>query len=300
MLDKTGTITEGRPKVTDLLPAPGASEDRLALLAASLEAPSEHPLSEAVVGYAAQKGWELLPVENFRALSGLGIEGDLDHTPCLAGNLKLMEQNGIDFSSLQKDGERFSEDGKTPLYFAQNKKPLGIIAVADTVKPTSRQAIEEFKKMGIDVVMLTGDNRRTAEAIRRQLGIDRVVAEVMPQDKEREVRALQEKGHKVVMIGDGINDAPALARADVGVAIGAGTDVAIESADVVLMKSDLLDAVAAVQLSRAVIRNIKMNLFWAFLYNTIGIPPVSYTHLDVYKRQWRYWPDPGGKRKRTR
>lgn len=272
VLDKTGTITEGRPKVTDLLPAPGASEDRLALLAASLEAPSEHPLSEAVVGYAAQKGWELLPVENFRALSGLGIEGDLDHTPCLAGNLKLMEQNGIDFSSLQKDGERFSEDGKTPLYFAQNKKPLGIIAVADTVKPTSRQAIEEFKKMGIDVVMLTGDNRRTAEAIRRQLGIDRVVAEVMPQDKEREVRALQEKGHKVVMIGDGINDAPALARADVGVAIGAGTDVAIESADVVLMKSDLLDAVAAVQLSRSVIRNIKMNLFWAFLYNTIGIP----------------------------
>ena len=272
VLDKTGTITEGRPKVTDLLPAPGASEDRLALLAASLEAPSEHPLSEAVVGYAAQQGWELLPVENFRALSGLGIEGEIDHASCLAGNLKLMEQNGIDFSSLQKDGERFSEDGKTPLYFAQNKKPLGIIAVADTVKPTSRQAIEEFKKMGIDVVMLTGDNHRTAEAIRRQLGIDRVVAEVMPQDKEREVRALQEKGHKVAMIGDGINDAPALARADVGVAIGAGTDVAIESADVVLMKSDLLDAAAAVQLSRSVIRNIKMNLFWAFLYNTIGIP----------------------------
>ena len=272
VLDKTGTITEGRPKVTDLLAAPGAGKDRLALLAASLEAPSEHPLSEAVVGYAAEQGFELLPVEKFQALSGLGIKGEINHTSCLAGNLKLMEQNGIDFSSLKKDGERFSEDGKTPLYFAQNQKPLGIIAVADTVKPTSRQAIEEFKKMGIDVVMLTGDNRRTAEAIRRQLGIDRVVAEVMPQDKEREVRALQEKGQKVAMIGDGINDAPALARADVGVAIGAGTDVAIESADVVLMKSDLLDAAAAVQLSRSVIRNIKMNLFWAFLYNTIGIP----------------------------
>lgn len=272
LLDKTGTITEGRPAVTDLLPFEGEDPMRLLLLAASLEAPSEHPLSEAVAGYAAEKNLELLPVQDFEALSGLGIRGTIDNRICLAGNYKFMEQQGIPFGTLKVQGEQLSEDGKTPLYFAENGKPLGIIAVADTIKPTSRQAVEELKKMGVDVVMLTGDNQRTAEAIRRQLGIDRVVAEVFPQDKEREVRRLQEQGHKVAMVGDGINDAPALARADVGIAIGAGTDVAIESADVVLMKSDLLDAVAAIQLSRSVIRNIKMNLFWAFLYNSIGIP----------------------------
>ena len=189
-----------------------------------------------------------------------------------AGNRAMMVSRRVDISALQSACDVLAEDGKTPLYFAQDQNLIGIIAVADVVKPTSRQAIEEFKAMGIDVVMLTGDNKRTAEAIRRQLHIDRVVAEVMPQDKESEIRRIQESGKKVAMVGDGINDAPALARADVGIAIGAGTDIAIESADIVLMKSDLLDAVTAVQLSKAVIRNIKENLFWAFFYNSIGIP----------------------------
>lgn len=272
ILDKTGTITEGKPRVTDILPAPGVTQSELLTAAASLEAPSEHPLSLAVTEKAAEEKIQPLPVEGFTALSGLGIEGEISGKAYQAGNLKFMEKRGVSFEALRNAGERMASEGKTPLYFSSEGKPLGILAAADTVKATSRQAIEQMKKLGLDVIMLTGDNKRTAEAIRAQLGLDRVIAEVFPQDKEREVRRLQEMGKRVAMVGDGINDAPALARADVGIAIGAGTDVAIESADVVLMKSDLLDAVTAIELSRSVIGNIKMNLFWAFAYNTIGIP----------------------------
>ena len=272
MLDKTGTITEGKPRVTDLVTAPGVEEDLLISAAASIEKPSEHPLAEAIVEEASARGILLRSVTDFSAVAGQGIEARIDGKRFLAGNLKMMRENGVPTDGFEQKGETLSEQGKTPLYFAAEGRMLGLVAVADTVKPTSRAAIDAFKSMGIDVVMLTGDNRRTAEAIRRQLGIDRVVAEVLPQDKEREVSAIQQTGKKVAMVGDGINDAPALTRADVGIAIGAGTDVAIESADVVLMKSDLLDAVTAIELSRAVIRNIKQNLFWAFFYNTIGIP----------------------------
>ena len=229
-------------------------------------------LAEAIVEEASARGLLLRGVTGFSAVAGQGIEARIDGKRFLAGNLKMMRENGVPTDGFEQKGETLSEQGKTPLYFAAEGRMLGLVAVADTVKPTSRAAIDAFKSMGIDVVMLTGDNRRTAEAIRRQLGIDRVVAEVLPQDKEREVSAIQQTGKKVAMVGDGINDAPALTRADVGIAIGAGTDVAIESADVVLMKSDLLDAVTAIELSRAVIRNIKQNLFWAFFYNTIGIP----------------------------
>ena len=270
VLDKTGTITQGRPQVTDLLPAPGVSARRLLQVAAALEAPSEHPLAQAILAKAQQEKLSPAPVEAFSNIPGRGIRALLDGQECLAGNLAFLEENQIPVDPDAAD--RLAEEGKTPLFFAAGGALLGVIAVADVVKPTSRQAIAELRAMGIDVVMLTGDNRRTAEAIRRQLGLDRVVAQVLPQDKEREVRALQQDGHRVAMVGDGINDAPALARADVGVAIGAGTDIALESADIVLMKSDLLDVVSAIQLSKAVIRNIKMNLFWAFFYNSVGIP----------------------------
>ncbi|MBE6831507.1 MAG: heavy metal translocating P-type ATPase [Ruminococcaceae bacterium] len=272
VLDKTGTITEGKPKVTDILTTGLASERELLTIAASMEKPSEHPLADAIVERASELGLEIKAVDQFDSVSGQGVAAVLDGKQYFAGNRAMMENRKVDISSLQSACDALAEDGKTPLYFAQGQNLLGVIAVADVVKPTSRQAIEEFKAMGIDVVMLTGDNKRTAEAIRRQLHIDRVVAEVMPQDKESEVRRIQDGGKKVAMVGDGINDAPALARADVGIAIGAGTDIAIESADIVLMKSDLLDAVTAVQLSKAVIRNIKENLFWAFFYNSIGIP----------------------------
>ena len=248
------------------------SEKDLLGIAAAIEGPSEHPLAEAIVEKTKQEGLSFKDAENFDAIPGRGIVAIVDHKEYIAGNLALMKERNIDVSSFQGTSDGFATEGKTPLYFADTKKLLGIIAVADVVKPTSRQAIEEFKAMGIDVIMLTGDNVKTAEAIRKQLHIDRVVAEVLPQDKEEEIRRIQDSGKKVAMIGDGINDAPALARADVGVAIGAGTDIAIESADIVLMKSDLLDAVTAIQLSHATIRNIKQNLFWAFFYNTLGIP----------------------------
>ena len=272
VLDKTGTVTEGRPRVTDVLTAPNFSEKSLLTLAASIEKPSEHPLSGAVVAEAEARGLHTDNVTDFKAVAGQGVAARVDGKMYFAGNPRMMDENGVDMGGFREQGESLSEQGKTPLYFADEAHVIGVVAVADTVKPTSRAAIDAFKSMGVDVVMLTGDNRRTAEAIRRTLGIGRVVAEVLPQDKEREVASLQEQGKKVAMVGDGINDAPALTRADVGIAIGAGTDVAIESADVVLMKSDLLDAVTAVELSRAVIRNIRQNLFWAFFYNTIGIP----------------------------
>ncbi len=272
VLDKTGTITEGKPQVTDIVPAGDVDPQVLLQLAASIEKPSEHPLADAIIGRAEADGLELLPTDEFEAVPGRGIGAEIEGRLLLAGNPAFMREQNVDISELQTQGDEFSADGKTPLYFADSGRPLGVIAVADVIKPTSRDAIRQFKKLGINVVMLTGDNQRTAEAIRRQLDIDRVVAEVMPQDKEAEIRRLQENGQKVAMIGDGINDAPALARADVGIAIGAGTDIAIESADIVLMRSDLQDAVTAVELSKAVIRNIKQNLFWAFAYNTAGIP----------------------------
>lgn len=272
VLDKTGTITEGEPRVTDLLPADGVTEEELIRVAASVEKPSEHPLAEAIVEEAAHRNLDLLKVGSFTTLEGRGLEVEMDGARCYAGNRKLMEEQKVAFGRFASESDRLAEDGKTPLYFSRGDRLLGIIAVADVIKPTSRDAVAEFGAMGIDVVMLTGDNARTAQAIQRQVGIGRVVAEVLPQDKEREVRRLQEAGKKVAMIGDGVNDAPALARADVGVAIGAGTDVAIESADIVLMRSDLLDAVSAIQLSKATIRNIKQNLFWALCYNSIGIP----------------------------
>ena len=272
VLDKTGTITEGTPKVTDCIVLSSTCEKDFLQKAASLEHSSEHPLAEAIVSYANSKGIQLKAVSDFGAEAGQGVYGSVDGEKILAGNQKMMEANNIALGELVQKGELAAEQGKTPLYFACGGKAMGLICVADVVKASSAQAIAEFEKMGIEVIMLTGDNKKTAEAIRSQLGISRAVAEVLPQDKEQEVRKLQEAGRKVAMVGDGINDAPALARADVGVAIGAGTDVAIESADIVLMKSDLLDSVAAVQLSKAVIRNIKQNLFWAFFYNCIGIP----------------------------
>ena len=271
VLDKTGTITQGKPVVTDVLPV-GTGRDELLAIAASLEKRSEHPLAEAITAEAEKEQLTLLPVEEFEQIPGQGIRAAVEGKLCLAGNRRMMEANHVENSELFSRGEALAEDGKTPLYFARGGRLLGLIAVADVVKPTSAQAVAELSGMGIEVVMLTGDNERTAEAIRRQVGVDRVVAEVLPQDKEREIRRLQESGKKVAMVGDGINDAPALARADVGIAIGAGTDIAIESADIVLMRSDLLDVSTAVQLSRAVIRNIKQNLFWAFFYNAIGIP----------------------------
>lgn len=272
VLDKTGTITQGHPAVTDLLTVPGIQEQELLRLAASLEQASEHPLAEAIVERAQKMSVILEKTSDFSAVAGQGVLGKVGARTVLAGNLRMMKENRIDTAGLEARAEQFAEEGKTALYIASEGKLIGILAVADPVKETSAQAIKELEKMGLSVVMLTGDHEKTAKAIQKQLGITRVVAEVLPQDKEREVRRLQEEGHKVAMVGDGINDAPALARADVGIAIGAGTDVAIESADIVLMKSDLLDAAAAIQLSRAVIKNIKENLFWAFFYNALGIP----------------------------
>ena len=282
VLDKTGTITEGKPRVTDIRTADGLSETELLTIAASVEKPSEHPLSTAIVEEAARRNLSLRAVTGFEAVAGQGVAAEVGGVRYLAGNRRMMEENRIELGGFAEKGETLSGEGKTPLYFAGEGKALGVVAVADTVKPTSRAAIEAFGQMGVDVVMLTGDNKRTAAAIQKQLGIGRVVAEVLPQDKEREVAKLQEQGRKVAMVGDGINDAPALTRADVGIAIGAGTDVAIESADVVLMKSDLLDAVTAIDLSRAVIRNIKQNLFWAFFYNSIGIPLAAGVFFSVF------------------
>ena len=272
VLDKTGTLTQGKPVVTDVIPAQGLEENDLLLLAACLEGPSEHPVARAIVEEARSRQLPLTSPQDFSALHGLGVRGTLAGRACLGGNLRLMEQSNIPLEDLPARGEALSEEGKTPLYFSDGQRLLGLIAVADTPKPTSAQAVDAFQQLGLEVVMLTGDNQRTAQAIGRQLGVTQIMAEVLPQDKESVVRRLQEEGKKVAMVGDGINDAPALARADVGLAIGAGTDIAMESADIVLMKSDLLDAAAAVELSRATIRNIKENLFWAFFYNALGIP----------------------------
>ncbi len=272
VLDKTGTITQGKPVVTDILCGAGIDRLRLLQTAASLEKLSEHPLADAITAEVGKAKLPLSPVEDFQQIPGQGIVGWVDGEMCLAGNRRMMDAHNITGGELLHSGETLAAEGKTPLFFARAGKLMGMIAVADVVKPTSAQAIRELSGLGIEVVMLTGDNAKTAQAIQRQVGVDRVVAEVFPQDKEKEIRRLQDSGKKVAMVGDGINDAPALARADVGIAIGAGTDVAIESADIVLMKSDLLDVSTAIQLSKAVIRNIKQNLFWAFIYNIIGIP----------------------------
>ena len=275
VLDKTGTITQGKPVVTDIICAAGKSADKTQLLqiAGSLEKGSEHPLAEAIVNYCVTNNISLEKVTDFNALFGKGIEGTVSGTHYYAGNEKMMEEKGISLSAEQKNQIReLAKQGRTPLLFADEKQFLGIVAVADVVKPTSKEAVQKFRDYGIHVIMLTGDNEVTAQAIKEQVGIDEVIAGVLPTQKEEKISALKQAGHKVAMIGDGVNDAPALASADVGIAIGAGTDVAIESADIVLMKNDLLDAVGAVKLSKAVIRNIKENLFWAFFYNSIGIP----------------------------
>ena len=272
VMDKTGTITQGKPVVTDLKCHSGVTEDQLLQIAASLEKLSEHPLARAIVAEAEKRGTQLLPVEQFEQIPGQGIKGSINELACLAGNQKLLNTEGIHDEALEQLQDQMADQGKTPLFFAAAGKLIGMVAVADVVKPTSKQAIADLQTMGIEVVMLTGDHKKTAEAIRKQVGVDRVVAEVLPQDKEREVHTLQASGKKVAMVGDGINDAPALARADVGIAIGAGTDVAMESADIVLMRNDLLDVAGAIELSKATIRNIKENLFWAFFYNIIGIP----------------------------
>ena len=271
IFDKTGTITEGKPKVTDIVTT-NLSEEQLLIYAASAEKGSEHPLGEAIVRAAIDRGYQLCELESFNAIPGHGIEVSIEGKQMLLGNKKLMSEKTIDASSLSEASDQLAYDGKTPMYMAIDGQLAGIIAVADTVKESSKKAIETLHQMGIKVAMITGDNQKTADAIARQVGIDLVLAEVLPADKANEVKKLQETGVKVGMVGDGINDAPALAQADIGIAIGSGTDVAIESADIVLMKSDLMDVSTAIKLSKATIRNIKENLFWAFAYNVLGIP----------------------------
>ena len=271
ILDKTGTITAGKPVVTDILPVKG-SEAELLAFAAGLEKLSEHPLGEAIVAAAEAKQLAMPEAGNYKQIPGQGVTAELAGAECAAGNLKLLQALHVDTGSLVEQHEKLASQGKTPLYFIRAGELLGCIAVADTVKPTSREAIGKLQAMGMRVLMVTGDNQVTAEAIRAQVGVDEAVAQVLPQDKEAVVRKLQQEGHIVAMVGDGINDAPALARADVGIAIGAGTDIAIEAADMVLIKSDLLDVAKAIRLSRSVMTNIKENLFWAFIYNAVGIP----------------------------
>ncbi|HNX14459.1 MAG TPA: heavy metal translocating P-type ATPase [Oscillospiraceae bacterium] len=272
VFDKTGTLTEGKPTVTDVVALGDLPEQQLLQLTASAEKGSEHPLGQAIVRGAEEKGLKISAAETFESLTGRGIEAKINGQLVLAGNRKLMEERNISLSELEESSDKLAGEGKTPMYVALDGKLAGIVAVADVVKQSSRSAIESLHRMGIKVAMITGDNRKTAEAIARQVGIDRVLAEVLPQDKSNEVKKLQAEGHKVAMVGDGINDAPALAQADIGIAIGSGTDVAMESADIVLMRSDLMDVPTAINLSKRTIRNIKQNLFWAFGYNVIGIP----------------------------
>lgn len=272
VFDKTGTITNGTPVVTDVVTADNTDADALVRLAASLEVASEHPLGEAIVAKAKEQGATFDEVTNFEAIPGFGIKGHVGETLVFLGNEKWMRENGLADEAMNEKANRFAEQGKTPLYIGYNDAVQGLIVVADTVKESSARAIQTLHEMGIQVAMMTGDHERTAQAIAAEVGIDRVFSEVLPQDKANYVSKLQEEGYIVAMVGDGINDAPALAQAQVGIAIGTGTDVAIESADAVLMKSDLMDVPAMLKLSRATIRNIKENLFWAFAYNVIGIP----------------------------
>jgi Cu+-exporting ATPase len=272
VFDKTGTITEGKPAVTDVITARGTKRKQLLQIAASAEKGSEHPLGQAIVHEAEDKGLDFLKTDTFEAITGRGIEAKINGAAVLAGNRKLMKERKISLSALEKASDKLAGEGKTPMYVAIDGSLAGIIAVADVVKQSSRAAIESLHKMNIQVAMITGDNKKTAAAIAKQVGIDRVLSEVLPQDKSDEVKKLQGEGRVVAMVGDGINDAPALTQADIGVAIGSGTDVAMDSADIVLMRSDLMDVPTAVNLSKKTIRNIKQNLFWAFGYNTVGIP----------------------------
>lgn len=272
ILDKTGTITEGRPEITDIISIGNINKDRLLQLTASAENGSEHPLGEAIVRGGVKANLQLLHISNFESITGHGIKVMVDGNEVLAGNLKLMEKHNIILKDAKINAYNLASEGKTPIFIAINQKFAGIIAVADVVKPNSANAIQKLQSMGIEVAMITGDNRRTSESIAKQVGITKILAEVLPQDKAVEVKKLQDEGKKVAMVGDGINDAPALVQADIGIAIGSGTDVAIESADIVLMHSDLMDVPNAIQLSKVTIRNIKENLFWAFAYNTAGIP----------------------------
>ncbi len=271
ILDKTGTVTTGKPAVTDIIPC-ACSADALLTLAAALEQPSGHPLAQAITAAAAARQLALPAADGYQNLPGLGIQASVDGTPCLAGNRRLLQTAGLDSADLAQQEATLAASGKTPLFFARSGVYIGTIAVADAIKPGSPAAVAQLAAMGLKVILLTGDNAATAEAIRKRTGIDEAIAGVLPDGKEAIVRQLQEQGHKVAMVGDGINDAPALARADVGIAIGAGTDIAIEAADIVLMKSDLLDVPRTIRLSHAVMKNIRQNLFWAFFYNAIGIP----------------------------
>ena len=272
IFDKTGTITEGKPVVTDIIAIDNINEKELLQIALSAEKGSEHPLGEAIVKRGLEENLKALNVENFKAITGHGIEARIDNKEVLLGNKKLMNDRNIQLKDLEQTSEQLASEGKTPMYISIDNNIAGIIAVADVVKPSSKKAIEKLHDMGIKVAMVTGDNKNTANAIAEQVGIDIVLAEVLPEDKSNEVEKLQEQGKFVAMVGDGINDAPALAKADIGIAIGSGTDVAMESADIVLMKSDLMDVPTAIKLSKETIKNIKQNLFWAFGYNTIGIP----------------------------
>lgn len=280
-LDKTGTITSGEPKVTDILPAEGVSEEELLEMAYALEKKSEHPLARAILEEAEKRNMLAKEIKEFRAVAGNGLFGIRDGKSLCGGNLKFIEQTSFISASMRKQAEQLAEGGKTPLFFSCDEKFIGIIAVADVIKEDSPQAVKELQNMGIKVVMLTGDNERTAQAIGRQAGVDQVIAGVLPEGKESVIRSLKEKG-KVAMVGDGINDAPALTRADIGIAIGAGTDIAIDAADVVLMKSKLSDVPAVIRLSRATLRNIHENLFWAFIYNIIGIPLAAGIWISIF------------------
>ena len=285
VLDKTGTITQGKPQVTGVYPLGQLSENQLLTLAASLEHPSQHPLGQAIVAHAQSQNLSLQEVTDFQAVHGKGVTGTLQGLPFLAGNGAMMEEAGVDLSPVSQRIQALTEKGHTPLYFAQGTTLVGVIGVADTVKPTSAQAVSELRKLGLEVVMLTGDHPATAQAIAQEVGVSQVIAQVLPTEKEGHIAQLQAQGHRVAMVGDGINDAPALARAEVGIAIGAGSDIALDSADLVLMKSDLLDAVTAVRLSRATLRNIKENLFWAFCYNAICIPVAAGVFYPLFHLQ---------------
>lgn len=272
VLDKTGTITEGKPSVTNILSGDNLTEDELLLLAASLEKPSEHPLGEAIIKESQKRNLKLKEVDKFISIQGMGIEAFIEGEFFQAGNLTLMKERQVKLYDFPRMADTFSDEGKSVLFLANQTEVLGVIAVADTLKSNSIDAITQFKAMGLDVIMLTGDNAKTAAAIQSLVGISQVISDVLPQDKDQEIQKLQSQGKIVAMVGDGINDAPALMRSNLGIAIGAGTDIAIESADIVLMRSDLLDAVTTLRLSKAVMVNIKENLFWAFIYNIIGIP----------------------------
>ncbi|HIE29887.1 TPA: heavy metal translocating P-type ATPase [Candidatus Poribacteria bacterium] len=276
VFDKTGTLTKGEPAVTDIIVANDFDEETLLQLAATVERGSEHPLGQAIVTEAQQRKIELggpkSRLQDFNAIPGCGVSAKVDDKSVLLGNLKLMFESGIDVGDLIKIAEKISLEGKTPMYVTVNKKAVGVIAVADTLKENSKKAVSQLHKLGLEVVMITGDNRRTAEAIAKQVDIDRVLAEILPEQKAKEITRLQDEGKIVAMVGDGINDAPALAQADIGIAIGTGTDVAMEASDITLIKGDLSGVVTAIQLSKRTMRTIKQNLFWAFFYNTAGIP----------------------------